>query len=82
MPCTLMHLCEALQQLMLVSTLFIPSDTKIAWTHFFGMSHPHLKKVMQTLVSKRVRKRKDYTFRRRFNEKPGIILGCQDPIGS
>ncbi len=28
------------------------------------------------------KKRKDYTFRRRFNEKPSIILGCPGYLGA
>ncbi len=36
----------------------------------------HQKQTVVTSVNRKEKKRKDYTFRRQFNEKPSIIPGC------
>ncbi len=46
---------------------------------YFLMSHYQINSMVSPIVRKE-KKRKDYAFRRQFNEKPSIIPGCPGPI--
>ena len=48
-----------------------------AWLLHHHKSYCHKQSVNHSITCSK-KKRKDYAFRRQFNEKPGIIPGCPD----